>query len=64
MSYKSIHGGGSRADACLTVPFLYGSNVVRAHIARWSEDAPEHSGCIVYSMDGMSLNFPLAAELC
>ncbi|KAJ5648090.1 ribosome biosynthesis protein NIP7 [Penicillium lividum] len=36
---------------CFTVPFLYGSNVVRAHIARWSEDAPEHSGCIVYSMD-------------
>ena len=38
------------------MPFLYGGNVVKAHVGRWSEDAPEHSGVIVYSMDGMSPN--------
>ncbi|KAJ5913793.1 60S ribosome subunit biogenesis protein Nip7 [Penicillium tannophilum] len=44
------------------MPFLYGSNVVRAHIARWSEDAPEHSGCIVYSMDDTPLGFGVTAR--
>ncbi|KAJ5714780.1 60S ribosome subunit biogenesis protein Nip7 [Penicillium malachiteum] len=33
------------------MPFLYGSNVVKAHVGKISEDCPEHSGCIVYSMD-------------
>lgn len=32
------------------MPFLYGGNVVKAHIGRWSEDCPEHSGVVVYSM--------------
>lgn len=39
-------------DEVLTsaVPFLYGGNVVKAHVGRWSEDCPEHSGVVVYSM--------------
>lgn len=26
------------------MPFLYGGNVVKAHVGRWSEDCPEHQG--------------------
>lgn len=42
----------NRGDEVLTsaVPFLYGGNVVKAHVGRWSEDCPEHSGVVVYSM--------------
>lgn len=38
-------------------PFLYGSNVVKAHVGRWSEDCPEHQGCVVYSMSDIPLGF-------
>lgn len=37
------------------MPFLYGSNVVKAHIGRFSEDCPEHSGVVVLSMDDTPL---------
>lgn len=39
------------------MPFLYGGNVVKAHVGRWSEDCPEHSGVIVYSQDDTPLGF-------
>jgi len=29
------------------MPFLYGGNIVKAHIGRWSEDCPEHQGVVV-----------------
>jgi 60S ribosome subunit biogenesis protein NIP7 len=32
------------------MPFLYGGNIVKAHVGRWSEDCPEHQGVVVYSM--------------
>ena len=32
------------------MPFLYGGNVLKAHVGRWSEDCPEHQGVIVLSM--------------
>jgi 60S ribosome subunit biogenesis protein NIP7 len=32
------------------MPFLYGGNVVKAHVGRWSEDCPEHQGVVVFSM--------------
>lgn len=37
------------------MPFLYGGNVVKAHVLRWSEDCPEHSGCVVFSQDDTPL---------
>ncbi|KAJ5313473.1 uncharacterized protein N7443_000357 [Penicillium atrosanguineum] len=39
------------------MPFLYGGNVVKAHVGRWSEDCPEHSGVIVYNQDDTPLGF-------
>ena len=37
------------------MPFLYGGNVLKAHIGRWSEDCPEHQGVVVCSMDDKPL---------
>lgn len=37
------------------MPFLYGGNVVKAHVGRWSEDAPEHQGVVVCGMDDTPL---------
>ena len=37
------------------MPFLYGGNIVKAHIGRWSEDCPEHQGVVVFSMDDKPL---------
>lgn len=34
------------------MPFLYGGNVLKAHVGRWSEDFPEHQGVVVYLMNG------------
>ncbi|KAL9078204.1 MAG: hypothetical protein Q9157_002892 [Trypethelium eluteriae] len=32
------------------MPLLYGGNLVKAHIGRWSEDCPEHQEVVVLSM--------------
>jgi len=37
------------------MPILYGSNVLKAHVARWSEDAPEHSGCVIFNQNDTPL---------
>jgi 60S ribosome subunit biogenesis protein NIP7 len=29
------------------MPFLYGGNVLKAHVGRWTEDCPEHQGVVV-----------------
>ncbi|KAF4120735.1 60S ribosome subunit biogenesis protein NIP7 [Geosmithia morbida] len=44
------------------MPFLYGSNIVKAHIGRFSEDCPEHQGVIVYSMEDVPLGFGVTAR--
>ena len=44
------------------MPFLYGGNVVKAHVGRWSEDCPEHSGVVVLSMDDTPLGFGVTAR--
>lgn len=44
------------------MPFLYGGNVVKAHVGRWSEDCPEHSGVIILSMDDTPLGFGVTAR--
>lgn len=50
------------------MPFLYGGNVVKAHVGRWSDDCPEHQGVVVYSMNdtplvSLSLRVPVASGL-
>ncbi|KAI9843691.1 MAG: ribosome biosynthesis protein nip7 [Sclerophora amabilis] len=44
------------------MPFLYGGNIVKAHVGRWSEDCPEHQGVVVYSMDDTPLGFGVTAR--
>ncbi|KAL6717014.1 ribosome biosynthesis protein nip7 [Lecanora helva] len=44
------------------MPFLYGGNIVKAHIGRWSEDCPEHQGVVVLKMDDTPLGFGVTAR--
>ncbi|CAI6334519.1 unnamed protein product [Periconia digitata] len=44
------------------MPFLYGGNVLKAHVGRWSEDCPEHQGVIVLSMNDTYLGFGVSAR--
>ncbi|KAE8353757.1 hypothetical protein BDV28DRAFT_132533 [Aspergillus coremiiformis] len=44
------------------MPFLYGGNVVKAHISRWPQDCPEHSGVVVFDSDEIPLGFGIAAK--
>ena len=37
------------------MPFLYGGNVLKAHVGRWCEDCREHQGVLVVSMNDTSL---------
>ena len=37
------------------MPFLYGGNVVKANVGRWSDDCPEHQGVVVLSMNDTPL---------
>ena len=37
------------------MPFLYGGNILKAHIGRWTEDTPEHQGVVVFSMNDTPL---------
>lgn len=41
------------------MPFLYGGNIVKAHVGRWSEDCPQHQGVVVLSMDDTPLVCPI-----
>ncbi|KAL1618281.1 ribosome biosynthesis protein nip7 [Neofusicoccum ribis] len=44
------------------MPFLYGGNVLKAHVGRWSEDCPEHQGVVVYAMDDTPLGFGVTSR--
>jgi len=44
------------------MPFLYGGNIVKAHVGRWSEDCPEHQGVVVLGMDDTPLGFGVTAR--
>ena len=44
------------------MPFLYGGNVVKAHIGRWSEEGPEHQGGVVCGMNDAPLGFGVTAR--
>ncbi|KAI9296451.1 60S ribosome subunit biogenesis protein nip7 [Neoconidiobolus thromboides FSU 785] len=44
------------------MPFLYGNNVVKAHLGRISEDVPEHQGIVFLSMSDSPLGFGVTAR--
>ncbi|KAJ1509704.1 ribosome biosynthesis protein nip7 [Coelomomyces lativittatus] len=44
------------------MPFLYGNHIVKAHIGRISEDAPEYSGVVIYNMAEVPLGFGVIAK--
>jgi 60S ribosome subunit biogenesis protein NIP7 len=44
------------------MPFLYGSNLSRAHLARLPQDIPEHSGVIVCTQDDVPIGFGIMAR--
>ncbi|KAF2735932.1 60S ribosome subunit biogenesis protein NIP7 [Polyplosphaeria fusca] len=44
------------------MPFMYGGNVLKAHVGRWTEDIPEHQGVVVLSMNDTPLGFGVSAR--
>jgi 60S ribosome subunit biogenesis protein NIP7 len=42
--------------------YLYGNHVVKAGVARMSEDIPQYGGVVVYSMSNVPLGFGAAAQ--
>ncbi|KAL1874734.1 hypothetical protein VTK73DRAFT_262 [Phialemonium thermophilum] len=44
------------------MPFLYGGNIVKAHVGRWSEDCPAHQGVVVFNMNDIPLGFGVSAR--
>lgn len=44
------------------MPFLYGSNVVKAHVGRWDDQCPEHTGILVLNMADVPLGFGVTAR--
>ncbi|KAI8385006.1 60S ribosome subunit biogenesis protein nip7 [Radiomyces spectabilis] len=44
------------------MPYLYGNHVVKAHLGRITDDTPEHTGVIIYSMSDMPLGFGVTAR--
>lgn len=42
--------------------YLYGNNVLKAHVAKMTEDLPEHQGVIIYSHQDTPLGFSLSAK--
>ena len=44
------------------MPFLYGNNVVKAHLARISDDVPEHGGVVIFNSGDVALGFGVMAR--
>ncbi len=41
--------------------FLYGNNVLKAHLGRITEDTPKYQGVVLYSMSDVPLGFGVSA---
>ena len=41
--------------------FLYGNNVLKAHLGRITENTPKYHGVVYYSMSDVPLGFGIAA---
>lgn len=37
------------------MPFLYGNHIVKAHLGRITDDTPEHTGVVIFSMSDSPL---------
>ncbi|KAE8154724.1 hypothetical protein BDV25DRAFT_147326 [Aspergillus avenaceus] len=44
------------------MPFMYGGNIVRAHLQKFSEDLPEHAGVVVLNSNDTPLGFGISAR--
>ncbi|KAI9723516.1 MAG: ribosome biosynthesis protein nip7 [Chrysothrix sp. TS-e1954] len=44
------------------MPYLYGGNVVKAHVGRWSEGCTAGAGVVVCAMDDRPLGFGISAR--
>ncbi|ODQ67209.1 putative nucleolar ribosomal biogenesis factor NIP7p [Nadsonia fulvescens var. elongata DSM 6958] len=44
------------------MPFLYGNHILKAHVGRMSDDIPEHTGVVVFSMSDSPLGFGVTAK--
>ncbi|KAL1933031.1 hypothetical protein VTP01DRAFT_8709 [Rhizomucor pusillus] len=44
------------------MPFLYGNHIVKAHLGRITDDTPEHTGVVIYSMTDTPLGFGVTAR--
>jgi hypothetical protein len=44
------------------MPYLYGGNVLKAHVHRWSEDLPEHAGVLVFDDSDNCLGFGVTSR--
>src|SRR5207249_738484 len=52
----------SLIPAQITRHKLTAPTVAKAHVGRWSDDCPEHSGCVVLSMSDVPLGFGVTAR--
>jgi 60S ribosome subunit biogenesis protein NIP7 len=57
---------GSNGTSLFSLPMLPHTlttlPVAKAHVGRWSDDCPEHSGCVVLSMADIPLGFGVTAR--
>ncbi|ODV63785.1 ribosome biosynthesis protein NIP7 [Ascoidea rubescens DSM 1968] len=44
------------------MPYLYGNNVLKAHIGKMSDDIPEHAGVVIFNMNDIPLGFGVSAK--
>ncbi|KAJ5468955.1 Pseudouridine synthase/archaeosine transglycosylase [Penicillium sp. IBT 31633x] len=44
------------------MPLLYGGSVLKAHVARYSEDVPDNTGIIIFNSNDVPLGFGVTAR--
>lgn len=42
--------------------FLYGNHILKAHVAKMTEDAAEHQGAVIYNLADVPLGFAVTAK--
>lgn len=42
--------------------YLYGNHILKAHVAKMTEEVPEHQGVVVYNMGDIPLGFAVTAK--
>ena len=44
------------------MPFLYGNHVIKAHVARMTENIPQYAPVCIYNLNDLPLGFGVAAR--